>query len=212
MVRKGAGLAAPPSEQDLIKGLLARDKEAFRWAVRAYQGKMLNLARAIVGDGLAEEVVQDTWLAVLRGLPRFEGRARLETWILRILGNIAKTRLQREIRHRRIHLRWQEQPPSFESERFNARSRWSAPPLPWQEETPEALLASAQLQQRLTQAIAALPPAQRAVLTLRDKQGLEMAEICNILDLSPTNGRVLLHRVRARLRSVVENYQREKEC
>ncbi|ADE16012.1 RNA polymerase sigma factor, sigma-70 family [Nitrosococcus halophilus Nc 4] len=203
---------SPPNEEDLVKRLLARDGEAFVWAVRTYQGKMLSLARAIVGEPFAEEVVQDAWLAVIRGLPNFEGRARLETWILRILSNTAKTRLKREIRHRHAHITWEENPPFPERERFGARGHWSSPPLPWHEETPEALLTSEELQHCLTKAVAALPPAQRAVLTLRDSEGLEMEEICNILEISATNGRVLLHRARARLRTVVENYEKGKGC
>jgi RNA polymerase sigma-70 factor, ECF subfamily len=202
----------PPPDDELVKRLLARDDKAFAWVVRTYQGKMLRLARTLVGEAAAEEVVQETWLAVLKGLPNFEGRARLETWILRILSNIAKTRLRREAGHKHRHITWEENPLSPEKERFDSRGRWLSPPLPWSEETPEALLASEELQQCLAKAIEALPPAQRAVLTLRDAEGLAMEEICNILEISAINSRVLLHRARAQLRTAVENYQKGKRC
>ncbi|QBQ54327.1 RNA polymerase sigma factor [Nitrosococcus wardiae] len=204
--------SSPPNEEALIKRLRARDEEAFVWVVRTYQGKMLSLARAIVGEPFAEEIVQDTWLAVIRGLPHFEGRARLETWILRILSNTAKTRLQRERRRRHTHLVWEDNPPFSEGHRFHARGHWLSPPWPWHEETPEALLASEELQRCLTKAVAALPPAQRAVLILRDREGMAMEDICNILEISATNGRVLLYRARAQLRAAIENYERGKGC
>jgi RNA polymerase sigma-70 factor, ECF subfamily len=184
-------------EAELVRQLLSHDEHAFSLVVRAYQGKMLRLARALVGEALAEEVVQETWLAVLKALPDFEGRARLKTWILHILCNIAKSQLRREARSARTTQWWDDGPPG--EARFDANDQWRSPPCPWQEETPEALLKAEELRQCIESAIAALPPAQQAVLTLRDLEGLAMDEICNILEISPTNGRVLLHRARARL-------------
>jgi RNA polymerase sigma-70 factor, ECF subfamily len=199
-----------PEEAELVRQLLSHDEHAFTLAVRAYQGKMLRLARALVGEAMAEEVVQETWLAVLKALPDFEGRARLKTWILRILCNIAKSQLRREARSARTTQWWDDDPPG--EARFDANGQWQSPPCPWQEETPEALLKAEELRQCIESAIAALPPAQQAVLTLHDIEGLAMDEICNILAISPTNGRVLLHRARARLWAAVENYEKERGC
>lgn len=193
-----------------MRQLLSHDEHAFTLTVRAYQGQMLRLARALVGETMAEEVVQETWLAVLKALPDFEGRARLKTWILHILCNIAKSQLRREARSTRTTQWWDDDPPG--EARLDANGQWRSPPCPWQEETPEALLKAEELRQCIESAIAALPPTQQAVLTLHDMEGLAMDEICNILAISPTNGRVLLHRARARLWAAVENYEKERGC
>lgn len=202
---------AAGDERALLDGLRARDERAFRVLCDAYTPALLRLARSYVRDRtVAEEVVQETWLAVLKALPDFEGRARLKTWILHILCNIAKSQLRREARSARTTQWWDDGPPG--EARFDANDQWRSPPCPWQEETPEALLKAEELRQCIESAIAALPPAQQAVLTLRDLEGLAMDEICNILEISPTNGRVLLHRARARLWAAVEDYEKERGC
>jgi RNA polymerase sigma-70 factor, ECF subfamily len=127
---------SPVNDDELIRRLLARDEEAFALAIRTYQGKMLALARAMVGETAADDVVQETWVAVLKGLPRFEGRARLETWILSILSNLAKTRLRHETRYRHRHTSWEEHSSVPEKECFDSRGFWLSPPFPWSEETP----------------------------------------------------------------------------
>lgn len=213
MKRGHTTVSLPPAEDvELVRRLLAREDDAFAVAVAAYQGKMLRLAKAMVGEAFADEVVQETWLAVLKGLPGFEGRASLKTWILSILSNIAKSRLRHEARAISVNPRWEENPPFQEEERFDAQGHWQSPPLPWHEETPEALLNAEQLRLCLEAALAALPPAQQAVLTLHDVEGLPMEEICNILAISATNGRVLLHRARTRLRAAVEEFEKEERC
>lgn len=197
---------------ELVRRLLARDEQAFAHVVRAYHGTMLRLARAIVGDTFAEEVVQDTWLAVMRALPGFEARASLRTWILSILSNIAKSRVRHEVRSTAVGNLSDEEDAALPASRFDISGRWRTPPLPWHEETPEALLASDQLRLCLEQAIAALPPLQRAVLILRDVEGMAIEPICNILDVTETNARVLLHRARAHLRMAIEGYEKGMGC
>lgn len=202
----------PAEDAELVHRLLAGDDDAVTVVVATYQGKMLRFAKAMVGEAIADEVVQETWLAVLKGLPEFEGRASLKTWIFSILSNIAKSRLRYESRRSSVNLDWEADPSAPEQGRFDAKGRWQSPPLPWHEETPEALLNAEQLRRCLEDAIAALPPAQQAVLTLHDVEGLPMDEICNILEISATNGRVLLHRARAQLRVAVEDFEKEERC
>lgn len=205
---------APSSanDADLVRRLLAREESAFNEAVHAFHAKMLRLARTLVGESIADEVVQEAWIAVLKALPSFQARSRLSTWILGIVGNIARTRLRKESRTVRFDSKLEAELAPWGEERFDATGHWNPAPLPWHEETPEALLATEQLRGRLEAAIAALPTLQQAVLTLRDMDGLEMDEICNILQISGTNGRVLLHRARNRLRAAIEDFERERAC
>jgi RNA polymerase sigma-70 factor (ECF subfamily) len=159
---------------------------------------------------VAEEVVQETWLAVIGGLDRFEERSTLKTWLFHILTNRAKTR---GIRERRsvpfTSLGPGDDEPAVAPDRFQGEGdswpgHWATPPRPW--EDPERRLASLEARERLREAIAALPSVQQAVLTLRDVEGLESEEVCALLDLSPGNQRVILHRARARVRDALEGY------
>ncbi len=194
----------------LVERLLARDEDAFTGLVRRYHGRLLRLAQIFVSDrALAEEVVQETWLAVLNGLPDFEGRSALKTWIFRILVNRAKTRGVREGR-------WiplspltdpgDEEGPAVDPARFAPSGRWAEAPEEWVAETPEEILLREETRAALERAIAALPPSQRAVVTLRDVEDRSAEEVCNILELSETNQRVLLHRGRSRLRRALEQH------
>lgn len=194
-------------EETLITGMLASDEAAFRHVVGEYHGLMQHVARAIIGSEFAEEVVQDAWLAVIQSLPQFERRCSLKTWILQIVGNLAKSRLRRERRSIAVG-------DAADLElvaaglSFRPDGHWVDPPGNWHHDTPELLLASEQLRTVIETALAALPQMQRAVLTLRDVEGLEMEEICNILDLSESNSRVLLHRARLRLWQAIDQFQR----
>ena len=203
---------SPSADADLVRRLIAREESAFNEAVRAFHAKMLRLARTLVGEAIADEVVQEAWIAVLKALPGFQGRSRLGTWILGIVGNVARTRLRKEARTVRLQPSLDGELAPWGEERFDATGHWSPAPLPWHNETPEALLATEELHKHLDTALAALPALQRAVLTLRDMDGLEMDEICNILQISSTNGRVLLHRARNRLRAAIEDFEREYAC
>jgi len=175
--------------------------------VESLHGALLRLALTFVADrGAAEEVVQDTWLGVIRGLGSFEGRSSLKTWIFRILVNRARTRGARDGRFVTFSaLESSEGGDSELADRFTAQGRWQHAPPAWGARSPEELLLSRETVARLHEAIAALPANQRVVLTLRDVEGAESSEVCNILGLSETNQRVLLHRARVKVRAALED-------
>lgn len=200
---------APPSlpnDDELIPKLLAQDEKAYTQVVAAYHGLMVHLARAIVGDAIADEVAQEAWVAVLRALPKFERRSSLKTWILRIVSNTAKSRLRHESRMVNFDESMEES-PIVDPARFKANAHWSSPPAMWHGDTPDALLSSTELRGCINQALAALPPMQRAAVTLRDMQGHSMEAICKILEVSESNGRVLLHRARSRIQLAIEEHE-----
>jgi RNA polymerase sigma-70 factor, ECF subfamily len=203
-------VSGAPDDQVLVQRLLAGDEAAFTRLVEKYHGALLRLARIFVpSQAVAEEVVQESWVGVIRGLPKFEGRSSLKTWIFRILTNRARTRGARE--GRSVPFSALGNPddahePAVSPERFQASGMWAAPPRRWESDTPETMLMQKQALERLASALEDLPPNQRAVVTLRDVEGLESSEVCNILEISETNQRVLLHRGRSKLRRVLEEY------
>jgi RNA polymerase sigma-70 factor (ECF subfamily) len=202
----------------LVDALRRGDEDAFGWLIDRYDGSLRRLARSYVPTpAVADEVVQETWLAVVKGIDRFEERSALSTWLYRILANIARTRGVRE--HRTIP--FSSAPgameegagPAVDPDRFGVigdpgYGSWSAPPTPWDDE-PEARLESRETLDAVRGAIEALPPAQREVITLRDLEGWTSTEVRNALGLSETNQRVLLHRARAKVRRFVEAYFEE---
>lgn len=202
--------AGADRDQDrcLVERLLVGDERAFEQLVGELQGSLLRLARSFAsGPGAAEEVLQETWLAVIRGLHAFEGRSSLKTWIFRILVNRAKTRGARDSRSVAFsELADGGEDPSLaeEAERFTSSGHWLRPPEPWDVRTPEEILLREEAVAALRKALDELPPTQRAVVTLRDLEGLSSDEVCSILDISETNQRVLLHRGRSRLRRALE--------
>jgi RNA polymerase sigma-70 factor (ECF subfamily) len=149
---------------------------------------------------VADEVVQDAWLGVLRGLDRFEGRASLKTWIYRIVANVARTRAVREARSAPFSSLAGADEPSVDPDRFLPDGAWASPPEPWQN------VLGAESRSVVDRAIAALPPQQRQVIQLRDVEGWPSQEVCNVLELSETNQRVLLHRARSHVRAALEEY------
>ena len=211
------------SQQDLalVAALRGGDETAFMMLVERYQPAMLRIARMYVStNAVAEDVVQDAWVGVLKGLDGFEGRSSLRTWIFRILVNTAKTRGQREARSLPFSSVWAADPegePSVDPDRFLplghpcSRGAWAEPPVGW-ESTPEERLLSKEALTVVSRAIEALPPNQREVIRLRDVLGWPSSEVRNALDISETNQRVLLHRARAKVRRALESYLRpEKE-
>ena len=172
---------------------------------------MLRVARLYVrGDAAAEDVVQETWLRVLESLDRFEGRASLRTWILVILGNCARRRLEREGRTIPVAA-VEPREQTVDATRFfpdghpRWAGMWSTLVADW-ESIPDERLLAGEARDRFTAAIAALPARQAAVFTLRDVEGWSADEVCVLLELSPGNQRILLHRARARIRASVEEY------
>ncbi|WP_370601651.1 RNA polymerase sigma factor [Pseudomonas nitroreducens] len=198
-------------DSELLSRLLAGDQQAFRALVATYQGAMRAVAIAIVGSAQADEVVQDAWLAAVRNLDGFQGRSSLKTWLLTITANTAKSRL-RKVR-REVSLDDLPAPHgSIDDARFAADGHWSPAPLAWHEDSPEALLAEEELRECLEKTLASLSELQRSVLLLRERQGLELDEICNLLDVSLSNVRVLLHRARLKVFATLEHFEETGEC
>jgi len=181
--------------------------------VDRYGPAMLRVARGFVrSQAVAEEVVQEAWLGVLKGLDRFEERASLKTWIFRILTNVAKTRGEREGRSVPFSSLATDADgeQAVDPERFfppghASAGAWAAPPRPW-EDVPEDRLLSQETQAAVARAIEELPEAQQTVITLRDVQGWAPEEVCNVLGITETNQRVLLHRARSKVRRALEQY------
>jgi RNA polymerase sigma-70 factor (ECF subfamily) len=200
-----------PGERRLIDALREGDESAFVALMRDYGPMMLRVALMYVSTrAVAEEVVQEAWIGVLKGIGRFEGRSSLKTWIFRILTNTAKTRAQREGRSVPFSalVSAETDGDAVDPERFlgdgqRFAGHWGAPPRRW---GPEERLVSAEAQEVIDAAIAKLPPAQAAVITMRDVEGLDAEEVCNALDLTETNQRVLLHRARSKVRQALEEY------
>ncbi|MEJ7599925.1 MAG: RNA polymerase sigma factor [Kofleriaceae bacterium] len=193
-------------EKLLLARLREGDAEAFDALVARYHGRLLRLARLFLStDASAEEVVQDTWLAVLDGLDAFEERSSLMTWISRILVNRAKTKGVREARMLPFSTLGDDESdaaePTVDPARFNDKGMWSAPPLRWEEETPERLVGNAEALVLLDTELRQLPERQRIIIVLRDTLGWTPEEVCNALEINETNQRVLLHRARSRLRA-----------
>jgi RNA polymerase sigma-70 factor (ECF subfamily) len=190
------------------------DEQAFATLVDRHGASMLRLARVYVRDlAVAEEVVQEAWLGVLRGIERFEGRSSLGTWLHRIVANLAKTRAAGEARSVPFSALAgadvEEEGPSVPPERFRGpgdrwAGHWATPPQPWGR--PEHELLSAETRACILAAINALPQSQRRVITLRDVEGWSAEEVCNVLELSETNQRVLLHRARTKVRQALDEY------
>ncbi len=193
-------------DASLVEGLRAGDEAAFRALMREYGGAMLRVAQMYVSSrAVAEEVVQDAWIGVLRGIGRFEGRSSLKTWLFRIVANTAKTRGVREARSIPFTSLGDDSEGTVDPDRFLGSGErfpghWAVPP--------EGRVLAAEAMGVIGRAIDALPPAQRAVITLRDIQGLSSEEVRNALDLTETNQRVLLHRARSKVRGALEEYMR----
>lgn len=176
------------------------DEGAFVDLIRQHHQAMLRVARPYVpSQAVAEEVVQDTWLAALRGLPSFEGRSSVKTWLFRILLNRARTAGVKE--HRQIPI--EDTDRAVERWRFKRDGSWSHPPAPWVDEVEDRVRAE-RLTKSIRVAIEQLPSVQRDVVTFRDVEGMTAAEACEILGLRQGHQRVLLHRARSRLRSALE--------
>jgi RNA polymerase sigma-70 factor (ECF subfamily) len=194
-----------PDDRRVIAALLEGDERAFEELVERHHASLLRLAmRYVRTRSAAEEVVQDTWLGVLRGLPSFEGRSSLRTWIFRILVNQARTRGVRESRSVPLSALG-DGDPAVEPDRFLSDGRWATPPRSLAD-VPESVLLSAEARAMVLAAIDELPPSQRDVITLRDVEGWSSAEVREALDLSEANQRVLLHRARSKVRARLEGY------
>ena len=203
------------SEADLIDRLRDGDEAAFVCLVNLYGASLRRLALAFVpSEAVAEEVVQETWLAVLTGIAHFEGRSSVKTWIFKILANRAKTRALREkrtISFSELENPFERDGPAVDPARFLPASHptwpghWANPLDSWSGSAEDAVVGR-ETMDVLQRGLDRLPPAQRVVVALRDVQGWPAAEVCEVLGLSEANQRVLLHRGRSRLRGVLESY------
>ena len=188
-------------DAELIGRLRAGDEDAFVAVAQKYRPVMLSLALGYVPSrAVAEEVVQDTWIGVLRGIGNFEHRSTFRTWLFRIVINRAVSTAARERRSVPVD----DMEPVVSVSRFDALGNWAVPPEPWADQVEDRVMA-AKMAARILAAIGGLPPRQREVVTLRDVQGMNSAEVCSTLDISEANQRVLLHRGRSWLRQVIES-------
>ncbi len=191
------------TEAILIKNLIKGDSQAFEHVVAEYHNIMLSVARAIAGDSIADEIVQDAWLSAINALPKFEGRSSLKTWLLQIVSNGAKSRVRRESRFSSLT----DQEDELIAGSFDHRGHRTGASITWHEDTPEALLANEQLKTVIENCFQQLPAMQRATLSMIDIEGMTLADVCNILDISSSNARVLLHRARLAIYQSIDNYQ-----
>ena len=197
---------------DLVARLRAGDEQAFETLISRHYSTMLAVARRYVSSrAVADEVVQETWLGVLQGLERFEGRSSLKTWIFAILVNLAKTRGVRERRTVPFaSLAGDAGEPAVDADRFQSAhepfpGHWRRYPAPFGA-SPDVVAEDRETVRVAMRAIAELPPVQQAVIRMRDLQGMESDEVCEMLDVSPANQRVLLHRARSRVRTALEGH------
>jgi RNA polymerase sigma-70 factor (ECF subfamily) len=190
-----------------LAALRAGDERVFAELVDEFSPRMLKLARVYLkGAALAEEAVQEAWIVVLKRLDRFEGRSSLSTWVLGIVVNVARASGRHESRSRPFSSLTTAEEPAIDPDRFlppdheRWPNHWAIPPAPW----PERALETAEATRIIRETVAALPEAQRAVITLRDVIGCTAEETCNTLGLTDTNQRVILHRARTKVRAALE--------
>lgn len=197
------------TENELIDKLLAGDEKVFETLFKQYYSLMHSIAVSIVGNSIADEVIQEAWLSALKALPKFERRSSLKSWIMRIVANEAKTRLRRESRSVSLDSMqdsWATDP------RFDDNSHWRNPSSQWHADTPEELLLAQELQDCIKKNMSGLPEKQLTALKMRDSGGLSMDDLCNILDVTPSNVRVLLHRGRDKILQVIDHFEQTGEC
>lgn len=202
----------PVAEATLLARLRSGENTAFEELVRRYHGPMKRTAAAIIGEAQAEEAVQEAWLAAIRALPGFEGRSSLKTWLFRIVINEARGRLRKGRREVRLEDALTGRDGLFDPDCFVEDGHWAQAPALWHDQSPEALLSHEDFLRCLDKILDTFPEIQRSVLMLREYQGLEVAEICNILDISTSNIRVILHRARAKVYAMVEHFEETGTC
>lgn len=201
-------LEITPEFLDLLKN---QNQEAFATLVRHHHRQMTHVARGIIGEAQAEEVVQEAWVSIYRNLVKFEGRSSLKTWMFTIVSNGAKTRLRKE--SRQVSMADVEAGLSgLEDNLFDSSGHWSKPPPKWDIESPDELLEESQLRECIEKTAQSLPDQQRAVFVLREIEQQDLEDVRNILDISDSNVRVLLHRARVKLMKVIDRYQETGIC
>lgn len=198
------------SQDALVQAMRAGDEAAFSRAVRDFSPSMLAAIRGLCDTSTAEDVIQESWLRVIQAIHGFEGRATLKTWLCSIALNEARQRLRKSRREITADLATADASPL--ADRFTPDGAWRVPPSPWTDQALEGLLERDSLQRCLDKHIAALGENQRSVLAMRDLQQMPVEDICNILQVSHSNFRVLLHRARSRLFAMIDHYMETGEC
>lgn len=200
-------------EQQLIAALIAGDDGAFCEIITRFQHILLSIARAICGDVFADDVVQDSWVAIHKNISKFEQRSSLKTWVITIASNEAKARLRRESRKVSLEDLDGETPGSYlDGANFKPDGHWQSATPMWSCESPEELLEETQLQCCINKTLNLLPPTQKVAFMLRDIEQQSFEEICEVLEVSAANVRVLVHRARLTLMQVIDRYQETGTC
>jgi len=202
-------------DSELVARLLDGDDAAFATLVDTYHSTMKRVAAGYLGGAptAVDEVVQETWMAVLKSLDRFEGRSSLKTWIFRILANRAITRAKRERRSVPMSAMGtleEADQPALDPSLFDGSGMWTTPPVSWGTD-PDRALMDGEIRRLVDEAVATLPDRQRTVITLRDLEGWSSTDVRNVLEISETNQRVLLHRARSKVRAALESYYRGRD-
>ncbi|MBX2823960.1 MAG: RNA polymerase sigma factor [Gammaproteobacteria bacterium] len=202
--------SAPHKEAALIESMKAGDNQSFQEAVHTFTPGMLAVARFYLDHSSAEEVVQDCWVTVIDAIQRFEGRSGLKTWLHRIVANRCKNRLRTA--KREVSTDFSESLEPELANRFNATGRWDVPPKLQFHDSADTLMENGALGDCLDKHLSALPETQRSALMLYEAHQHKSDDVCNILDVSASNLRVLLHRARQKIFLMVETFQETGEC
>ncbi|MNZ97861.1 ECF RNA polymerase sigma-E factor [compost metagenome] len=198
-------------EQELVKRLQQGDAAASEAVIRTHHRFLVAMVVPLVGQGLADDVAQETWLKAFAAIDRFEGRSRLRTWLARIALNEAHATLRRY--KREVSLEgWGTDPGSPIGTRFSDKGSWSTPPVQWHHDSPDALLTEAELHECIRKHLHRLPGDQQGVVMMRELGGLEFAEIAQATGLSEGNVRVLLHRGRQRMHAMLNHFEEVGTC
>jgi len=208
-VSKPTPIQSLPDDQELIEALLKKDSATFQRLMNAWYSPMYYVASSIAGDAIADEVIQEAWMSVMRGLPKFEGRSSLKSWVMRIVSNEAKTRRRKESRS--VSLEQMEESWSTDP-RFTSAGHWQVSSNDWEGDSPDMLMQAEELQNCIKKHVNLLPDNQQAALMLRESGQYSLDEICNILEVSSSNVRVLLHRARDKVMQVIDHFEREGTC
>jgi RNA polymerase sigma-70 factor (ECF subfamily) len=211
----GSDMTHNSHTNDWMARLVSQDHATFVVLVKEYHRRLLGFARMMAGETLAEDIMQEAWTAIFRGLPGFQGRASLSTWLYTIVRNECITRLKKEGRMPALSIdapAGNDAADDWFDNSFAADGHWTDGPGEWTLATPEAMLEESQLLECLEKNIRALQDNQEQVFRMRDLEQMPLEEICNVLGLTKSNVRVLLHRARLRLQQVVDHYQRTGEC
>ena len=199
-------------EKELIRAINGGDHIAFKNLVQKYHASLLHLARNIVGESCAEDVVQDSWIAIYQGMKQFEGRSSLKTWMFRIVSNKAITRWRKDKNTKFVTSENCDDNDASILDRFDQNEQWNKPLVEWEDSDPAKVLASEELKECIEEVLSGLPENQRAVFALSQIHGQSSSTICNLLEITSSNMKVLLHRARLKLFTHIVNFQENGKC